>query len=360
MPRKRGQPARLAAFKEMAAKIRLLIRNIQFLSDLKELRKLDDPYGSKYAHASPKALEEADKALDEFAPSKLGNLEIKFPEHKPIHSYWDFLRKWDLEWFPSELFLHPSEALTGSDAVAGGEPLPQTPSDFEKVIGEALREARQDQKFKDMLRPAVIASEPFDKWEKEQVEGWDGTDQVIEVPDHIPGPGTVLNIQVDLSYPQDVIEAEIEREVRQAKDSREKLQETGLLPPRPQRLRLDRIDIQLKVYDLAKAGKTFKEIHIETHRPVSTVKSDLLAASKKIASLVIPALSPPRVSKESLPLVDFDQDNHTSKCPQCSAAKRLEDMCGPAKCYANQDYVSQRDRPVVDTVQDVRDIDATD
>lgn len=160
----------------------------------KELRKLDDPYGMKYARPSPELIE-AFKELgsEEFDPNKLGSLEIKFPKDsdKPIRSYRDFLKKWYLVWLPSELFLHPAAALTGSDAVPGGEPLPETPGDFDKVIAEALHEARQDPKSKDMLRPAVIASEPFDQWCEEQTEEWDGTEQVVEVPSHVPRPGTV-------------------------------------------------------------------------------------------------------------------------------------------------------------------------
>jgi hypothetical protein len=292
----------------------------------------------------------------------LGNLEIKFPENrdKPIRSYWDFLKKWYLQWFPSELFAHPTEALKGSDAVPGGEPLPSTPGDLEKVVAQALYEARQNPKSNEMLRPAVIGTEPFDQWSEEQTEQWDGTEQVVEVPSDIPWPGTVLNIRVDLSYPQDVIEAEINRQVRKAKDRRQELEDQGLLPGRPERLRLDKINFQLKVYDLAKAGKTFREIHDETNRPVSSVKSALLAVSSKIASLVIPAILPPRVSKESLPLLGFDSNAHISHCPQCRSANMLEEMCDLAKRYVEQDHVSQRELPGVDTVQDVKDSDTTD
>ena len=143
-----------------------------------------------------------------------------------------------------------------------------------------------------------------------------------------------------------MIEAEIKREVRKAKDRRLELERLGLLPRRPERLRLNTINFQLKVYDLAKAGKTFHEIHVETNRPVSTVKSALLAVSKKIASLVISALLPPRVSKESLPFADFDSDNHVSQCPQCGSAARIEDMCDLAKHYVEQDYISQHELPV--------------
>ena len=342
--------------------LRLLIRNSQFLTDLKALRKLDDPYGYKYARVSQGHMEEAFKATEEFDPNKLGTLAMKFPADSatPIRSYWDFLKKWHLVWLPSKLFIHPSAAWTGSDAVPGDEPLPHTPDDFEKVIETALTEARQDPKFEEMLRPAVTASEPFDEWAEEQVAGWDGTDGVVEVPDRIPRPGTVLNIQADLSYPQDVIEAEIKKAVRKAKDRRRALERQGLLPSRPKRLRLGASKFQLKVYDLAKAGKTFQAIHVATNRPVPTCKSAFLAASKKIAALVIPALAPPPVSKNSLPLIDFDHKKHVSQCSQCRSANRIEDMCEVVNRYAKRDHVSQHERLGLGTAQAVSDPDSTD
>lgn len=133
------------------------------------------------------------------------------------------------------------------------------------------------------------------------------------------------------------------------------LQDKGILPARPERLRLDTIDFQLKVYELVKKGETFDQNDAITKRPISTVKSALLAVSKKIASLVIPAISPPVVQKKSLPLVDIDPDTHMSQCSQCSSAKGLEDMCEVARRFVNQDYVSEHELTGGDKISDVAD-----
>ena len=124
MPRRTKQSARQAAREEMVARIRLLIRNSQFLKDLRDLRKLDYPFGVNGTDCSPTILQKALKVVEDFNPKELlGPLQIQFSEitNKPIHSCWEFLRKWDIEWFPSQLFIHPSEPLRGSDTVPGGE-----------------------------------------------------------------------------------------------------------------------------------------------------------------------------------------------------------------------------------------------
>jgi hypothetical protein len=113
------QSARQAAHEEMVARIRLLIRNPQFLKDLRDLRKLDDPFGVNGTDGSPTLLQKALKTVEDFNPKELlGPLQFQFPEitNKPIDSCWEFLRKWDIAWIPSQLFIHPSEPLRGSDS----------------------------------------------------------------------------------------------------------------------------------------------------------------------------------------------------------------------------------------------------
>lgn len=141
---------------------------------------------------TPQDVEEAGKAAEEFDPEKvLGTkLEIKNSDLsiKPISTYWDLLQKWDLQWLPGTL-------------VKGADPLPEKQEELERVLFEELMAWKADPEFKDMWRPAVMAKEPFDEWCEGVVGNWDGTDQVVQAPDYIPGPGRMLKIEVDLSYP---------------------------------------------------------------------------------------------------------------------------------------------------------------
>ena len=127
------------------------------------------------------------------------------------------------------------------------------------------------------------------------------------------------------------------------------LETLGHVPPRPERLQLKTIEFQLSVYDLAKEGKTFPDIAQRLDSYPSTVKSALLAASKKINGTTRSAEPPAVISKKALPLVDFDHENHIAQCAKCNGATRLEDMCEIVVTYVSQDHVSQRERPRSDT-----------
>jgi hypothetical protein len=156
----------------------------------------------------------------------------------------------------------------------------------------------------------------------------------------------VLELKVDLSYPMDIIEEAVKAEVRRAHKERTELDATrgvGQL----KRIRWDKNDFQLKVYDLTKEDKTFSEIAGKLRKPVSTVKSALLVVQRKINSVrPIGEQLPPQTenglpSKYDLPIAGFDPEDHVSRCQICSKAKTPENYCPQAQAYMNQDYASQ-------------------
>jgi len=152
-----------------------------------------------------------------------------------------------------------------------------------------------------------------------------------------------LELKVDLSYPQDVLEEIIKKEVRNAKAER-LMFESNL----QERVHLDKTEFQLKVFDLAFDNRTFKEIAASLHRSVSTVKSALLSVKRKITSIRPVGEAPPDSSqviptKKELSLSGFNPDEHCAQCPICKKASTEDYMCEQAKLYLNEGYRSGRE-----------------
>lgn len=141
-----------------------------------------------------------------------------------------------------------------------------------------------------------------------------------------------LFFRIDLEHPLEDLLSLIEKELREVYGTR----------PRRRR-RLDRVDFQLRVFDLAEEGKTFSTIAAELqHRP-STIKSAFLVARRNVFGRAgVP-------SKKRLPLASFDTYEHVVGCPTCQGAQRFEQMCQKARLYANLDTKSQRELTGSDT-----------
>src|SRR5262249_32633825 len=123
----------------------------------------------------------------------------------------------------------------------------------------------------------------------------------------LPAPrhedGRYLNLRIDLDHPADTLLPLIEREL--GRYSRQY---------RRQRRRLKEAPFNLRVFDLAESGETFKAIFQTVRKPVTTVRSAYLTASRNVFG---PGLTH---SKKTLPLVNFDANAHCETCPTCRKA----------------------------------------
>ena len=128
-----------------------------------------------------------------------------------------------------------------------------------------------------------------------------------------------LFLRIDVEQPLEQLLPLIERELR------------SFYRERPQRRsRFDKIDFQLKVYDLAVNGKKLTEIAEELKKRLSTVKSGFLAAKQRIYG----AIQSP--TKNAVVHAYLDPKKHAETCRQCKTATRLSEMCDAALSYVQQ------------------------
>ncbi len=139
----------------------------------------------------------------------------------------------------------------------------------------------------------------------------------------------IVQLEIDLRHPLNLLVSLVEEELSEAI---EELQ-TG---PRGRR-RLDKVDFNLKVYDLAEKGESYGAIDKALKRRVSTVKSAHLAASRNIFG----SAKMPR--KKALPFARFDSSTHVQRCPTCQRAQKFEELCAQARLYAGQETKGQRE-----------------
>ena len=323
MPRRTAQQAQKAAIKEIIARTRFLVRDPVFLRDLMKVRQ-------------------------------------RYKTDPAMESYFEFLNEWDLQWFPLQL-------MTAGDDLLG------TVEGYEAALAKAMIAGMDSPRVQDhfIFRPPVVASCPYETYAVDLVE--ENLDELVKegsfkpnVPDYIPGPGKVLDLRVDLSYPQDVLEARIKVELSKAMKNRRNYQRKSLFPPAPQRRRLDKVNFYLRVFDLAEKGETFGKIAKALNRRVSTVKSVFLAVRRNIfgfrpvfqTTTSSGAIASPEngsaPSKQELPLADFDPAKHISQCSVCKKAQTFKGMCIRTRMYALQEHGSQRELTGLDTRRDIR------
>jgi len=134
-----------------------------------------------------------------------------------------------------------------------------------------------------------------------------------------------LFFRVDLDHPVDDLLPLIEEQLRNFYRDRPK-----------RRRRVDKVDFNCKVYDLAKEGKKFSEIAATLNKRLSTVKSAYLTASRHIFLLSEPP------TKKELPLIDFDPHRHCQSCAICQKAQTFDSMCEKSRLFADRDSKAQR------------------
>jgi hypothetical protein len=147
-----------------------------------------------------------------------------------------------------------------------------------------------------------------------------------------------LYLALDLEEPLDVLLEYVQQEIRRAKKEREPYLKSGVR----KRRRLDKIDFQLSVYDLAERSTPFSVIARDLQRQTSTVKSAFLAARRAIFG------DAPGLSKTELPIASVDFETHVRRCATCQAADQFDDMCAVARAWAGQDEVGRRELLVGD------------
>ena len=281
MPRRTLQQAQHAAIEEIIVRTRFLLRNRDFRRDLMEVQR-------------------------------------RFTTDRNMESYFELLHNWDLQWFPVKL-------------ISAGDHLHGTVEGYEAALAEAMIASRDSPRVQDhfIFSPPVVASCPYETYAENLVEQNldilenEGSFEV-NVPDYIPGAGKVLDLRVDLSYPQDVLEAKIKVELSKAMKKRRKYQQKGLLPPTSQRQRLDKVDFQLAVFDLVEAGKRFDEVarllDVRTRTlkgRLQTVRSAYIAARRKVLGLVENQAG--------------ELDHVYEECPVCSDARHPDHFCPRGK-----------------------------
>ena len=285
MPRRKGPEAQAIAAKARESRWRCLLRNPDFRAELNELRRLYREGGGCGGYNGAK--------------------------HR------DILEKWELGDIPSQIAFSWSRDYLIEDL--SSETVELYESLLERVDG-------------DFIRSAVSADDPWNIY---------GFGEYGPSPrtDPGPGPGRFLEIEVDLSYPDDVILSLISEELRKARRTH---------PRSRQRQRFDKTDFYLNVYDLAEKGETFRAIAKSLESHVSTVKSAYLAAYRNIYGVK------PKPSKRTLPMDTFDWENlddveHFRTCRDCKKAKTADEMCPPLRLHVTQEHRGQRESTGYDT-----------
>jgi hypothetical protein len=183
------------------------------------------------------------------------------------------------------------------------------------------------------------------------------------VGSHFDGLG-ILRIFVDLrNSPLDVLLGLVEAELRLQAKKFEALLRRGakVLASRynitepPRRRRLDKVELQLAVFDRAMRGQTFTAIARELRKPVGTVKRAYYSAVNQIFGTGRIA------AKKELTLQSFDDaERHWKTCPDCSRASTADEACPQMRLLVNQDSRGRRERLGLDTTRDVAGESATE
>jgi len=313
MPRRKGQVALNTALDQGWAEFRFLLRNPEFRKDLTRV----------YNHKK-KAVQSTNVQDSQAHDTQL-----------EVHDVYDLIKKWELEWVPAKW---PKRKLD--------EPLSEVVKKEEEFLIHEMKESQADPD----PRLRFIFQLPVRAWDPDLEARWewfqDNLEDNLEAlerqktlvpPAYLKPPNRVLMLRVDLNHPQDVLEEVIKLELKKAKNKRVAGKKSGKTSSGKTRHRLDKATLQLRIFDHVTEGKKFSEIAFVLSKPVSTIKSLYLVASRKIFGSI------PKPRLKEIPLVDFDPETHCPQCPTCSIAQTAEDMCQLAKTYANQDYKSQRE-----------------
>jgi hypothetical protein len=147
-----------------------------------------------------------------------------------------------------------------------------------------------------------------------------------------------LHIDLNSNRTVDSVLAVVEQEIRRS------------FPKRKKRKRLDSVNFNLAVFDLVIQRKTFYEIKKILGKPISTVKSAFLAATREI-------FGEPKFKRDkSIYFSPMDNPStHLDTCEVCKRAmadvKGVGDFCPEFLAFVNQDYVPQREMTSYDTTE---------
>ena len=197
--------------------------------------------------------------------------------------------------------------------------------------------------------PKAALSEALPDLRQDTIDQW--TAIALEEPAIVPLPVKAghsrrkwLRLDVNLSYPRDILIERIDRELSKAMPQRSKT-----------RRRWDKFGYYLKVYDAAKKGEPFTAIARTLRKRLSTVKSAWLAIGKAIYYCNSTGLT--RIdahrhralpAKKKLVLMDVDPATHISHCERCKKAQTVDEMCLVSQIFTKQDTHGQRELPVGD------------
>jgi len=334
MPRRKGPEAEQIAKKGLEARLELLIRNVEFKQDLVNGREMWSQYkkapSSWYLPPDPKH-PNYQKWMEQYhSGEKTQKRKEMKNEKKQLKDKYDhYLAKWDLNWGPWEYVDTKNVDFPSL-----------SPKKLKTLFEEAFTERDQwneryegwgESSLPHMFRLPVIASDPVAAkrfWATMNIPADDNPADGVwhwlseeKLDDLVHGQvGKKLTLELNLTFPRDVLEElvrlNLEQVFKRKKDSNE-------------RQRWDKIDFQLKVFDLHEKGVTFPLIRTQfNERPrLSTVKSAFLSIYRKINSID----TSPSTSSEP---------HDPAKCPQCNKAETFDQMCDQAKTFAKQDYKS--------------------
>lgn len=112
-----------------------------------------------------------------------------------------------------------------------------------------------------------------------------------------------------------------------------------------------------RLWDLFKAGSrpmeiAQREFPSKSSRRTRTWKKELMVVLRSLdrASHLIYGQPLPKKRKMRR-LLDFNSSEHLATCAQCRSATTLEQLCAPARDFANQDQQYQRELPLSDEIR---------
>lgn len=310
MARRKGPTAELAVQNEAFNRWRILLRHQKFQKGLNRLRS---QYGTwvKGSPITQYIYEFASPDLDEFGTEIPTEIKCKV-RRKDV----DLLNECD----PNDPMVGMPEGAWHTFNAKWGIHLPKV------ALSEALPDLGQNTIEQwtpiSSKEPAIV---PFPLRAAHSRKNW-------------------LRLEINLSYPRDILIERIEKQLAQV-----------MSQSRKARRRWDKFDYYLQVYDLGLKNETFASIACALKKSVSTVKSAWLSIGRTISSFDPTGLKrshPPRLhayrTKKQTVLQSFDDKNHVSQCAHCTKAKTADDMCPQAKLYVNQETRGQRELAVAD------------
>jgi hypothetical protein len=188
-----------------------------------------------------------------------------------------------------------------------------------------------------IMLPPIQANEPYERYVTDDADD----EQEVEVPAHIPKPGSVLDIRVDLSYPVDMLEAIIKEKLRSAKRRRSELQARGELPldREPSRIHVRKLSFYLQVFDRHSAGEPFRMIARALKQRKSTVQYAYVTAIRFIGEVPVSRCgNRPDDNAASIRNPDAWIRHHVMTCRECKSADSWGQFCEGYRSFVTSNF----------------------